>query len=62
MTAPIARALGVKNLIAVQLQRDDNGWITGEIDGIPSMRWSVPAFPFRGKARRPGMSPPNTAS
>ncbi|WP_313298688.1 HAD family hydrolase [Diaphorobacter sp.] len=38
VTAPIARALGVKNLIAVQLQRDDNGWITGEIDGIPSMR------------------------
>lgn len=38
VTAPIARELGVKNLIAVQLARDENGWITGEIDGIPSMR------------------------
>ena len=38
VTEPIARELGVKNLIAVKLQRDENGWITGEIDGIPSMR------------------------
>ncbi|MBF5007667.1 HAD family hydrolase [Diaphorobacter caeni] len=38
VTAPIAKELGVKNLIAVQLARDENGWITGEIDGIPSMR------------------------
>ncbi|MPM79068.1 putative phosphatase [bioreactor metagenome] len=38
VTAPIAREFGVQNLIAVRLSRDDNGWITGEIDGIPSMR------------------------
>lgn len=38
VTTPIAKELGVKNLIAVRLARDDNGWITGEIDGIPSMR------------------------
>jgi HAD superfamily hydrolase (TIGR01490 family) len=38
VTAPIARELGVEQLIAVQLERDGNGWITGEIDGIPSMR------------------------
>ena len=38
VTEPIARELGVKNLIAVKLERDENGWITGEVDGIPSMR------------------------
>lgn len=38
VTAPIAKELGVKHLIAVQLARDENGWITGEIEGIPSMR------------------------
>lgn len=38
VTAPIAREFGVSNLIAVQLERDASGWITGEIDGIPSMR------------------------
>lgn len=38
VTRPIAAALGVSELIAVQLQRDDSGWFTGEIDGIPSMR------------------------
>ncbi|QNP49586.1 histidinol-phosphatase [Diaphorobacter aerolatus] len=38
VTAPIAKELGVQNLIAVQLARDESGWITGEIDGIPSMR------------------------
>ncbi|MDR2335155.1 MAG: HAD-IB family hydrolase [Burkholderiaceae bacterium] len=38
VTAPIARELGVKHLIAVQLSRDEAGWITGEIEGIPSMR------------------------
>lgn len=40
VTAPIARALGVppQALLAVQLSRDANGWYTGEIDGIPTMR------------------------
>ena len=38
VTAPIARALGVAELIAVRLARGDDGWITGEIDGVPSMR------------------------
>lgn len=38
VTRPIARALGVSELVAVQLQRDAQGWFTGEIDGIPSMR------------------------
>lgn len=38
VTGPIARELGVEQLIAVQLERDASGWITGEIDGIPSMR------------------------
>lgn len=38
VTAPIARALGVDELIAVRLQRDASGWITGGIDGVPSFR------------------------
>ena len=38
ITRPIARALGVSELLAVNLQRDASGWITGEIDGIPTMR------------------------
>lgn len=38
VTAPIARALGVEDLIAVRLARDDDGWITGEIAGVPSAR------------------------
>jgi HAD superfamily hydrolase (TIGR01490 family) len=36
VTAPIARAFGVPELIAVQLQRDAGGNITGEIEGVPS--------------------------
>lgn len=35
---PIARELGVKELIAVKLVRDASGWITGDIDGVPSLR------------------------
>jgi HAD superfamily hydrolase (TIGR01490 family) len=35
---PIAAAFGVPELIAVELERDSGGWITGEIAGIPSMR------------------------
>ena len=42
ITRPIADALGVTELIAVQLERDDapggTGWITGEIKGVPSAR------------------------
>ncbi len=38
VTRPIADLLGVQELIAVRLARGANGWITGEIDGVPSMR------------------------
>ena len=38
VTRPIAQAFGVSELIAVELERDDSGWITGEIKGIPSFR------------------------
>lgn len=38
VTAPIARAFGVADLIAVQLERGADGWITGEIVGVPSAR------------------------
>jgi HAD superfamily hydrolase (TIGR01490 family) len=35
---PIARELGVAELIAVKLRRDASGWITGDIEGVPSLR------------------------
>lgn len=42
VTRPIARAFGVTELIAVELERDErpggSGWITGEIRGTPSAR------------------------
>ena len=42
VTRPIADALGVPDLIAVELERDTSpggsGWITGEIRGVPSAR------------------------
>ncbi|WP_278533316.1 HAD family hydrolase [Delftia acidovorans] len=38
VTRPIATALGVQELIAVELERDAQGWFTGEIRGTPSMR------------------------
>jgi HAD superfamily hydrolase (TIGR01490 family) len=38
ITAPIAKAFGVDELVAVRLQRGPDGWITGEIDGVPSLR------------------------
>lgn len=38
VTRPIARAFGVDELIAVELARDAQGWITGEIAGVPSFR------------------------
>ena len=38
VTAPIAQALGVSELLAMQLERGADGWFTGAIDGVPSMR------------------------
>ncbi|GAB4401018.1 MAG: HAD family hydrolase [Rhodoferax sp.] len=39
VTRPIARAFGVDELIAVELERDPRtGWYTGEIAGVPSFR------------------------
>ncbi|WP_028605075.1 HAD family hydrolase [Ottowia thiooxydans] len=38
ITRPIAHAFGVDELIAVNLARGDDGWITGEIVGVPSFR------------------------
>jgi HAD superfamily hydrolase (TIGR01490 family) len=38
VTRPIATAFGVQELIAVELERGPDGWITGEIAGVPSMR------------------------
>ena len=38
VTRPIAQAFGVSELIAVALARGADGWITGEIDGVPSAR------------------------
>lgn len=38
VTRPIAAAFGVKELIAVELERDAAGWLTGEIRGTPSFR------------------------
>lgn len=44
VTRPIAQALGVQQLLAVELERGPDGWITGDIRGVPSMR--------EGKVRR----------
>lgn len=38
VTRPIARAFGVDELIAVELETGPDGWITGEIAGTPSAR------------------------
>jgi len=38
VTRPIAHALGVAQLLAVELERTANGWYSGEIHGIPSIR------------------------
>lgn len=38
VTRPIARALGVDQLIAIELERDARGEPTGEIHGTPSFR------------------------
>jgi HAD superfamily hydrolase (TIGR01490 family) len=44
VTAPIAAAFGVEHLIAVQLERDGDGRVTGRVHGVPSFR--------EGKVRR----------
>jgi len=42
VTAPIARAFGVDDLLAIELELDSTpggtGWYTGEIRGVPSFR------------------------
>lgn len=38
VTRPIADAFGVQELIAVKLTKGGDGWITGDIDGVPSSR------------------------
>jgi HAD superfamily hydrolase (TIGR01490 family) len=38
ITAPIAAAFGIADLIAVRLERDAGGTISGRIDGLPSYR------------------------
>lgn len=38
ITAPIARAFGIADLLAVRLERGDGGTITGRIEGVPSYR------------------------
>lgn len=38
VTRPIASALGIEELIAVDLARDAKGWITGDIQGTPSFK------------------------
>ena len=38
VTAPIAEAFGIADLIAIRLERDATGTITGRIDGVPSYR------------------------
>jgi HAD superfamily hydrolase (TIGR01490 family) len=38
ITTPIAAALGIETLIAVQLERSPGGTITGRIEGVPSYR------------------------
>jgi HAD superfamily hydrolase (TIGR01490 family) len=38
VTAPIAQALGIADLLAVRLERDPEGTITGRIAGTPSYR------------------------
>jgi HAD superfamily hydrolase (TIGR01490 family) len=38
VTRPIADAFGVSELVAVELARGPDGWFTGEIAGVPSLR------------------------
>jgi HAD superfamily hydrolase (TIGR01490 family) len=52
VTRPIAQALGVDELIAVELARDGSGWITGDIAGTPSFREGKVARVEQWLARR----------
>jgi HAD superfamily phosphoserine phosphatase-like hydrolase len=38
VTRPIASAFGVEHLLAVELERDDNGCVTGRTRGVPTFR------------------------
>lgn len=38
VTRPIANSFGIAELIAVELERDADGWPNGEIRGTPSFR------------------------
>lgn len=38
VTRPIASAFGVEHLLAVELERDDNGQVTGRSRGVPTFR------------------------
>jgi HAD superfamily hydrolase (TIGR01490 family) len=38
VTGPIARAFGIDDLIATELERDPQGRITGRIRGVPALR------------------------
>ncbi len=38
VTRPIVQRLGISEMISVELERDANGWYSGEIKGVPSMR------------------------
>ena len=38
VTRPIATAFGVDHLLAVELERDDNGRVTGRAHGVPTFR------------------------
>jgi HAD superfamily hydrolase (TIGR01490 family) len=38
VTRPIATAFGVEHLLAVELERDDNGRATGRVQGVPTFR------------------------
>ena len=37
VTRPVVQRLGIDELIALQLRRDNHGWYTGEIDGVASI-------------------------
>lgn len=38
VTRPIAAAFGVEHLLSTELERDGDGWFTGEVKGMPNMR------------------------
>lgn len=38
VTRPIADLFGIDDLVATRLARDAAGWLTGEIEGVPTMR------------------------